>query len=172
MALAMALLTGCASTATRIDATRLSEVRKGQTTVAEIVNKFGRPNVLSRNWDGTQTAAYAAGSERSESASSLPLLSVLAGGGGSDAVIFYFDTRGVLTDYRVPQIASAAPAQTDLPASARPGSGGVAPSAGGACGAGGAMAAPRPAPAAAPPARRSSDGLPFWLPSDKDPRQQ
>lgn len=169
MAACLVLLAGCASSGARIDTARLTEVRKGQTTVAEIVNKFGRPNVLSKNWDGTQTAVYASGEEGTGAAGALPLLGVLAAGGGSDAVVFYFDTRGVLTDYRTSQgagISTAAPAQThtNAPASVQPNAGGLTQSAGA------TTATPRSTPAA--PARKSSDGLPFWLPSDKDPRQQ
>ncbi|MGZ5150578.1 MAG: hypothetical protein ACXWI6_11020, partial [Burkholderiales bacterium] len=52
------MLIGCASSGPKIDASRLSEIRKGETTIAEIISRFGRPTILSKNMSGTQTAAY------------------------------------------------------------------------------------------------------------------
>ena len=82
------VLSACASSGTRIDSSQLHEVRKSQITVTEIVKKFGRPNLLSKNWDGTQTAAYATTAGRSDAASLLPLMGAVVGGSGTDSVIF------------------------------------------------------------------------------------
>ena len=109
-------LSGCASSGTQIDAGQLNEVRKGQTTVTDILKRFGRPDFLSKNWDGTQTAAYANTEGRPDGPTLLPLIGAVVTGGGSrvDSVVFYFDTNGVLTDYKSTQSATSRPAQAGV----------------------------------------------------------
>jgi outer membrane protein assembly factor BamE (lipoprotein component of BamABCDE complex) len=187
------MLCGCASSGTRIESSQLGEVRKGQTTVDEIIKKFGRPTLLSKNWDGTQTAAYANPDGRSDAGTLLPLVGVVAAGGsGVDSVIFYFDTRGVLTDFKSTQTAAtraeqastpepvAAPATAAAPQNTVPARNAspvqnaspaqnVSP-AQNASPAQKTVTKPAPAPR---PASTRSDGLPFWLPSEiRDPRFQ
>ncbi len=157
------VLSACASSGTRIDSSQLNEIRKGQTTVTEIVKKFGRPNLLSKNWDGTQTAAYATAEGRSDAASLLPLMGAVVGGGGTDSVIFYFDSGGVLTDYKTTQTAATAATQLSAPQSVVNGTERPAPN-----------TARSAEPVRANPARKpdAGSGLPFWLPSEiRDVRQ-
>lgn len=154
-------LGGCASSGRTIELAQLDQVRKGQTTVADIVKRFGHPNFLSKNWDGTQTAAYANAEGRSEAAALLPLMGAVVGGISADSVIFYFDASGVLTDYKTTQTAATKAAQARVAEAAQTGSGAPGPVAGN------KPASPRPATPQRP------DGLPFWLPSEiRDPRQQ
>ena len=168
LATVMLALCGCASTGTsttskKIDAAQLHEVRKGQSTFADILKRFGRPNVLSRNWDGTQTAAYANTEGRSDIAALFPLVGTLAAGTGGDSVIFYFDTGGVLTDYKM--------TQSTVTQSAQAGAEGIT------------KRAPEPddptktklnrAPVRADTVQqgKQKSELPFWLPSEiRDPR--
>ena len=161
---------GCASSGAKIDTDQLTEIRKGQTTVAEIVRRFGRPNVLSKNWDGTQTAAYANTGGGSDAGTLLPLMGAVVAGARTsvDSVIFYFDTSGMLTDYKSnkatqpegtqPVQASAAePIQTQTGASAPAQPGITKP------------ALTRPAVTSK---KRDPSGLPWWLPSEvRDLRQ-
>jgi len=154
-------LDGCASSGTKIEAAQLDQVRKGQTTVADIVKRFGRPNFLSKNWDGTQTAAYANTEGRSDVGALLPLMGAVAGGTSADSVIFYFDASGVLTDYKTTQTTAPKAVQASVAEPAQTGSGAPAPAASN------KPASPRPAT----PQRQ--DGLPFWFPREiRDPRQQ
>jgi hypothetical protein len=156
-------LCGCASTGAKIDTAQLNEVRKGQTTVTEIVKRFGRPNVLSKNWDGTQTAAYANTGGGSDSGTMMPLMgAMVAGTGGVDSVIFYFDANGVLADYKSTQVAqipanAAGPLPKDADAAA-------------------SMQTSTGKPAAVRGDTAPKDGgrfsLPSWLPSEiRDTRQ-
>ena len=159
-------LSACAGSGTRIDSSQLNEIRKGQTTVTEIVKKFGRPNLLSKNWDGTQTAAYATAEGRSDAASLLPLMGAVVGGGGTDSVIFYFDSGGVLTDYKTTKTAATsarAGTEVSAPQSVVNGTERLAPN-----------TARSAEPVRANPARKpdTGSGLPFWLPSEiRDVRQ-
>ena len=117
LAVLILLLSGCASTGAKIDTAQLNEIRKGQTTVAEIIRKFGRPNLLSKNWDGTQTVAYANTEGQSDSGTLLPIMGAVVAGASSgvDSVIFYFNTNGVLTNYKTTQTAAARAEQASAP---------------------------------------------------------
>lgn len=157
LAIAVLALSGCASSGTKIDAAQLEEVRRGQTTVTDIVRRFGRPNFLSKNWDGTQTAAYARSEGRSDAGTLLPLMGAVVAGADTsvDSVIFYFDASGVLTDYKTTQAAATTSARAT--ATAEPAQAG--------------SYAPAPTRINKPAPTRP-DGLPFWLPSEiRDPRQ-
>jgi hypothetical protein len=171
-------IAGCASTSTGIDANALSEVRKGQTTFDEVVRRFGRPNFLSKNWDGTRTAVYVHSAGRSDAALSLPAMgaAITNAPSSTDSVVLRFDERGVLSDYRTHQAGGGgpsiryvepgqaggeAPAKTPQPppaqaVSATPTQSGSSP--------------PAPAATSKPSAAQTSkpqrdDGLPWWLPS-------
>jgi len=108
-ALALMLL-GCASGGPKIDAERLTEVRKGETSYAEVVKRFGRPSFYSKNLNGTHTAVYVHADAGSNTAV-VPLIAALAGAdANADSVAFYFDDTGVLRDYKISQRAPSPPA--------------------------------------------------------------
>jgi len=81
-------LTACATNGPKIEPSRLTELRKGETTAKEIFREFGQPNFLSKNMDGSQLAVYI----RSDNGN--PLSS------GSETVTFNFTPAGVLSDYK------------------------------------------------------------------------
>ena len=91
-----ALLFGCASSGPKIEATKLEELRKGKTTAAEIYKQFGRPNFLSKNMDGSQTAVFV--HAESGSTTVAPIIGALSA--ATETVTFYFDPAGVLSDYK------------------------------------------------------------------------
>jgi hypothetical protein len=100
-----AILIGCAASTARIDPARVSALKKGQTTVDEVTRQFGRPSVISRNPDGTQSAIYFFGREGESGTTMVPLI----GSAPADSTTFYFDTRGVLTDFKTKEAERAAP---------------------------------------------------------------
>ncbi len=91
-----ALLLGCASSGPKIEATKLDELRKGKTTAAEIYKQFGRPNFLSKNMDGSQTAVFV--HAEGAGANVAPFIGALSA--STETVTFNFDPAGVLTDYK------------------------------------------------------------------------
>jgi hypothetical protein len=115
-------LAGCANTGPKIEAAQLSDLREGKTTVAEVIKRFGRPSVLSKNMDGTQTAAYMWAEDRSSAAALVPLVSALAGKADADvdAVVFRFDTNGVLTGFSTTQAGGDEPLTAPAQAAAQP----------------------------------------------------
>ena len=116
-------LAGCASTGPKIEAAQLSELQQGKTTVAEVIKRFGRPSILSKNMDGTQTAAYMWAEDRSTAGALVPLASALAGKADADvdSVIFSFDTKGVLSGYKPTQAAADEPVATTAQVTPQPG---------------------------------------------------
>ena len=112
LAVLIVALTGCASSAPKIDTSRLTQIRKGETKVADVVGRFGRPSVLSKNMDGTQTAVYVHAEGLFGATAFVPLIGALAGSADAnvDSVIFQFDIRGVLVDYRITESKAPAPA--------------------------------------------------------------
>jgi hypothetical protein len=119
-------LFGCASTQTRIEPAQLAALERGKTTVADVMGRFGRPTVMSKNMDGSQTAAYMQAAGRSEMSGFVPLMtSIVTEREASVAsVTFYFDANGVLTSYRTTEPREAAPqsasATPDAPAAQSP----------------------------------------------------
>src|SRR3954471_14737161 len=113
LAAVMALtFAGCAATTAKIEPARLSELQKGRTTFDEVVHRFGRPSVISRNPGGDQSATYyfSNGGEA---------MVTLMAATPKDSTTFYFDTKGVLTDYKASEAPKSAPpvaAQTSNPA--------------------------------------------------------
>ncbi len=162
-------LAACAGTTARIEPARLSQVQKGQTTVAEIVREFGRPSVLSRNPDGTQSALYVYNNGTSGGTTIVPLVATVP----RDSVTFYFDTNGVLTDLKTTQADAGKPAPAETKAA--PAETKAAPAD---AGKPAQTVASRPQPAAdkAAPATANKPpqgagttwSLPSWLPSSTD----
>ena len=119
-------LFGCASTQTRIEPSQLAALERGKTTVADVMRRYGRPTVMSKNMDGSQTAAYMQAAGRSEMSAFVPLMtSIVTDREASVAsVTFYFDANGVLTSYRTSQPREAeshsASATSDGPAAQSP----------------------------------------------------
>jgi hypothetical protein len=106
------MLIGCASSGPKIDTSRLNEVRTGETTIAEVISRFGRPSILSKNMSGTQTAAYMYAEGRSDATAFVLLVGALTGTANAnvDSVVFHFDVNGVLTDYKTTQANAEKPA--------------------------------------------------------------
>ncbi len=114
IALLILALAACAGSAPRIDPARVAALQKGTTTVGEVVQQFGRPSLISRNPDGTQSATYLHGAERQSGTTMVPLLASIP----VDSTTFYFDPNGVMADYKITQTSKAAPAETFKPAAA------------------------------------------------------
>jgi hypothetical protein len=109
----------CAGTTAKIESAQLAEVQKGKTTVAEVVRQFGRPSVLSKNPDGSQTALYVFNEGGGTGTTIVPLVASLP----RDSATFYFDTNGVLSDFKTTTRATAdkpAAAEAKAPATETP----------------------------------------------------
>jgi len=112
-------LAACAGTTAKIESAQLAEVQKGKTTVAEVVRQFGRPSVLSKNPDGSQTALYVFNEGGATGTTIVPLVASVP----RDSATFYFDANGVLSDFKTTTRTAAdkpAVAETKTPATETP----------------------------------------------------
>jgi hypothetical protein len=170
-----ASLAGCAGSGLKFDPGQLGTLQRGQTTASEIYQRFGRPDLLSRNMDGSQTAVYLHADEA---------------GTGSATTILSMDEKGTLREYKTTTRASGSKTLSEMvPAERstgrqiyeRPSPAATAPSTAAPAAATITTAAPAPAatttssapPAAAKPQPRSWSifDVPSFLPSaTKDPR--
>jgi outer membrane protein assembly factor BamE (lipoprotein component of BamABCDE complex) len=160
-------LMACAGTTARIEPTRLNEVQKGQTTVAEVVRQFGRPSVLLRNPDGTQSALYVYNEGPSSGTTIVSLVTTVP----RDSVTFYFDTKGVLTDLKTTQANAGKPA----PAEANPAPAEVNKTTQATANKPAPASSEKPAPASAtktPQGNSNTWSVPGWLPSSSERQRQ
>lgn len=104
LAVLLLVLHGCATTSTKIEPQKLQELRKGQTTAATVYQQFGRPDFLSRNMDGTQTAFYI---HTQKPADATPVIGALSA--SSETVTFYFDAAGLLSDFKYSPASATSP---------------------------------------------------------------
>jgi hypothetical protein len=96
-------LVGCISTGNRVDASRLSEITKGKSNVDDVIGRFGRPTSSVKSPDGEQTLVYLNKVAQPDAAAFIPLIGTFVGSvdNTTHSVIFEFDAKGVLTDYKV-----------------------------------------------------------------------
>ena len=104
LAVIVLVLHGCVTTSTKIEPQKLQELRKGQTTAATVYQQFGRPDFLSRNMDGTQTAFYI---HTQKPADATPVIGALSA--SSETVTFYFDAAGLLSDFKYSPAGATSP---------------------------------------------------------------
>jgi outer membrane protein assembly factor BamE (lipoprotein component of BamABCDE complex) len=161
------MLVACAASTPKIDPARLNEVQKGSSTVDDVVRLFGRPSVLSKNTDGTQSAMYLHGDGPSGGTGFVTLVDIVP----KDSVTFSFDSRGVLSNIKTTaaNAGNAAPAaalvvtpggRTEQPGSDKPVMSNASPSM--------QNTAAKPAQASAnqnPQGHTSSWWLPGWGPN-------
>ncbi len=74
------LVAGCASTGTNFDESRLSEIRKGETTEAQLVGLFGQPESRSINSENVTTLAWVYAEARVKGESFIPYAGAFMGG--------------------------------------------------------------------------------------------
>lgn len=113
------VLTGCATAPTPVDQrnSQLTQgnvqlnLRVGETNKAEVLEKFGAPNITTRDGAGQEVWSYQRMATVSQSSSSSNYWTILLAGGGRSAdgfaqtqrtmtLIIKFDARDVVSDFR------------------------------------------------------------------------
>ena len=92
---------GCAATGVEVKQESLTELKKGETTIPEVVSKFGEPTTKTLNMDGTQTLMYAYYQSTVRPETFIPYIGGLVGGADTkvNSVILMFDKNGVLENF-------------------------------------------------------------------------
>jgi hypothetical protein len=75
-----ALLVGCASTGSNFDETRASQIKKGETTEAELVQWFGQPQNRSANSEGQTILTWMYVEANAKGTSFIPIAGAFMGG--------------------------------------------------------------------------------------------
>lgn len=78
--LCAAILAGCASTGNNFDDTKLSQIKKGETTEADLVKLFGSPQNRTINAEGVTTLTWMYAEANVKAESFIPYAGVFMGG--------------------------------------------------------------------------------------------
>jgi hypothetical protein len=100
VALAALVLAGCGSSGTKVTDDQAAQFQKGKATEAEVIARFGKPDMMQHNPDGTKTDVYVYTHAAANAASYVPIVGLFAGGatGTNQQAHFKFDTAGVLME--------------------------------------------------------------------------
>jgi outer membrane protein assembly factor BamE (lipoprotein component of BamABCDE complex) len=78
--LTLIFLIGCATSGRKIDPGKLSQIKEGITTEAEVVNSLGAPWMKTLGSDGKTTMLYQYTKVKNRAANFIPVAGLLAGG--------------------------------------------------------------------------------------------
>lgn len=101
IAMAAALmLAGCAATGVNVTDDQVTQLKKGETTKAEVLAAFGQPTMQMRLGDGTSMLTYTYAEYRTRPATFIPFVGAFVGGGDSrsNSVSLRFDASDKLID--------------------------------------------------------------------------
>ena len=98
---ALVFLSACATVGREIKTEQLAELKKGETTVEQVVAKLGPPTSTSMNASGQRTLSYFFAHAQARPASFIPIVGAFAGGADSRSavVVFIFGPDGKMMDY-------------------------------------------------------------------------
>lgn len=101
--LAVAVISGCVSSGTNVSDAQIQEIQKGKTTYNEVLSIMGKPDITSKDSDGTRTAIYSYSHSQVDGKSFIPFAGAFIGGahGQSKTVEITFDSNNVVKDYSV-----------------------------------------------------------------------
>jgi outer membrane protein assembly factor BamE (lipoprotein component of BamABCDE complex) len=98
---AAALLTGCATSGTKVTQAQAAQFTKGQSTEADVIARLGPPTRTSKLPDGAWQDIYAYSRAEPRAESFIPYVNLLVGGSDSTTtmVSFRFGPDGKLQDW-------------------------------------------------------------------------
>ncbi len=97
----VALLCGCASVGNNFDANKVSTIKKGETTEADLIKTFGQPSQRGINSEGTITLSWIYSEATAKGATFIPIVGAFAGGANVKTKILcvYLDQSGKVSRY-------------------------------------------------------------------------
>jgi hypothetical protein len=98
---AVLFLTACASAGTKIDQSKMGELKKGKSTYDDVIAMYGPPTQTVIKDDGSKMAIYYYISAQARPESFIPYIGPLVGGADSEntSVILNFDKHDILQSY-------------------------------------------------------------------------
>ncbi len=96
-----ALLSGCASVGNNFDSSKVTTIKKGETTEPDLVKMFGSPNQRGINSDGLVTMTWIYSEATAKGATFIPIVGAFAGGADvkTKSLLVYLDTDGKVASY-------------------------------------------------------------------------
>lgn len=97
----VALITGCASAGKNYDSRKVTDIKKGETTEAELVGMFGKPETRGINSEGSVTLTWLYSEAHVKGATFVPLVGMFAGGVNSKTktLLVRLDSSGKVASY-------------------------------------------------------------------------
>ena len=105
------LLVACASSGVLVNPAQLKAFKKGETTVAEVIAKLGKPTTMITQMDGTTTIQYIHTITETKPESLIPYIGPFFGGAHTihtKMTTLVFDKDGKLADYSTSQSVTGA----------------------------------------------------------------
>jgi outer membrane protein assembly factor BamE (lipoprotein component of BamABCDE complex) len=101
LTIVFALLGGCFSVGAQVDEQQVETLRKGETTYAQVVQRFGPPTSQTMSSEGGRTAYWTYVQATPRAATFIPIVGAFAGGSDtkSNVVMTRFDSNGILQDF-------------------------------------------------------------------------
>ncbi len=92
---------GCMSSGTKIDQNRVTEIKKGETTEADVIQMFGQPNRSFVNSDGTKMLMWNYHESRTKGTTYIPYAGIFLGGSdsSSQSLTVNIGPSGKVTNY-------------------------------------------------------------------------
>lgn len=99
-ALALAVLSGCASVGTKLTEQQIAQLEIGKTTYDEALAILGEPTEVDLDSDGNRILVYEHLKAKTKGVNFIPIVGLFAGGADTERDItkLYFDKNGVLKD--------------------------------------------------------------------------
>lgn len=93
-------LVGCAASGVKVTDAHLSDLKKGETTEAQVVQSFGSPTIRTRMGDGSTMVIYSYYEMKVRPETFIPFAGAFVGGsdGRTNTVTLRFDPEGKLID--------------------------------------------------------------------------
>lgn len=94
-------LSACASTGRQVSQAQLSDFKKGETTIDEVVAKLGTPTTTTLSSDGTRSLSYVFSQTQVHAATFIPIVGAFAGGADSQVNVttLVFNSDGKLKEF-------------------------------------------------------------------------
>ena len=101
VALVCMVLVGCATTGTKIDQSKIGQIKEGVTTKEEVITLMGKPFMQNLTSDGKIIMMYQYAKVKNRAANFIPVVNVLSGGMDMKQQILQvlIDKNGVVEKY-------------------------------------------------------------------------
>lgn len=99
----IASIGGCASHGVMLSESQVSQIKKGETTEAQLIQALGQPTTVSM-YSGQRTLIYSGAHAQARAASFIPIVGPLVGGSDARATTAIFRIKdGIVIDYSYTQ---------------------------------------------------------------------